>query len=119
MDERVPREKVVWGTPSFWMNVFPLYFGRHKGLFAEQGIDLEIKYFHGGPELAAVVEEGKILIGTMGVPPFSKAFSEGLPAKIIGSAIIQKLDHYLAARPEIEKPADLKGKKIRTSFTRL
>jgi hypothetical protein len=50
MNENVSNQKVIWGTPSFWMNVFPLYFGRYKGFFAEKGIDLEIKYFHGGPE---------------------------------------------------------------------
>ncbi len=112
MSKSVSKQKVVWGTPSFWMNVLPLYFGRYKGFFAEKGIDLEMKYFHGGPELASVVQEGKIQIGTMGVPPFSKAFAGGLPAKIIGSAIIQKLDHYLVGRPTIERITDLKGKKI-------
>ena len=75
------KDKVIWGTPSFWMNVFPLYYGKEKGFFQEQGIDLEIEYLHGGPELVRAVREVKIQVGTIGLPPFSKAFAEGLPAQ--------------------------------------
>jgi len=106
------KDKVIWGTPSFWMNVFPLYYGKEKGFFLEQGIDLEIEYFHGGPELVRAVQEVKIQVGTIGLPPFSKAFAEGLPAKIVGSAIMRQLNYYVVARPEIQTMTDLKGKKI-------
>ena len=106
------KDKVIWGTPSFWMNVFPLYYGKEKGFFLEQGIDLEIEYFHGGPELVRAVQEEKIHVGTIGLPPFSKAFAEGLPAKIVGSAIMRQLNYYVVARPEIQTMTDLKGKKI-------
>jgi NitT/TauT family transport system substrate-binding protein len=106
------KDKVIWGTPSFWMNVFPLYYGKEKGFFLEQGIDLEIEYLHGGPELVRAVQEEKIQVGTIGLPPFSKAFAEGLPAKIVGSAIMRQLNYYVVARPEIQTMTDLKGKKI-------
>ena len=106
------KDKVIWGTPSFWMNVFPLYYGKEKDFFLEQGIDLEIEYFHGGPELVRAVQEEKIHVGTIGLPPFSKAFAEGLPAKIVGSAIMRQLNYYVVARPEIQTMTDLKGKKI-------
>ena len=72
-------ELVVWGVPSFWIERFPLYYGRKQGFFEEQGIDLEIRYLWGGPELAAAVSRGEIWIGEMGLPPFLKAYSEGLP----------------------------------------
>ena len=106
------KDKVIWGTPSFWMNVFPLYYGKEKDFFLEQGIDLEIEYLHGGPELLRAVQEVKIQVGTIGLPPFSKAFAEGLPAKIVGSAIMRQLNYYVVARPEIQTMTDLKGKKI-------
>lgn len=105
-------EKLVWGTPSFWIERLPLYFGRHKGFFQEQGLSLEIRYFWGGPELAHAVEQGQILIGSMGLPPFLKGFSQGLPARVIGSSVVQQLDHFLAGRPEIKDMGGLKGKKI-------
>jgi len=105
-------ERVTWGAPSLWINLFPVYWGRVSGFFKENGIDLKVKYLHGGPELAEAVRKGSIRIGNMGVPPFLKAFSEGLPAKIIGSTAIQRLDSYLVSQREIERIADLRGKRV-------
>ena len=48
----------------------------------------------------------------MGLPPFLKACSDGLPARVIGSSTIQQLDHYLVARPQIEEMRDLQGKRL-------
>lgn len=105
-------EKLLWGVPSFWIERFPLYYGRDKGFFLDQGLDIEIQYLWGGPELARAVDQGQILIGEMGLPPFLKSYSNGLPARVIGSSTIQQLDHYLVGRPEIKNLADLNGKKI-------
>ena len=105
-------EKLIWGAPSFWIERFPLYYGRYKGFFLEQGLSIEIPYFWGGPELVHAVEQGKVLIGELGLPPFLKSFSQGLPIRVIGSSIVQQLDHYLVCRPDIGKMEDLKGMKI-------
>ena len=105
-------DRLIWGVPSFWIERFPLYFGRHRGLFAERGIDLEIRYYWGGPELAAALARGEVWIGEMGMPPFLAAYAAGLPARIVGSSTIQQLDHYLVARPEISTIGDLKGRRL-------
>lgn len=105
-------QQLLWGVPSFWIERFPLYYGKEKGFFARQGIDLEIKYYWGGPELAAGIESGEAPIGEMGLLPFSKAFADGLKARVIGSSVIQKLDHFLVAKPEIESLKQLKGKRV-------
>ena len=105
-------QKVVWGAPSFWIGRFPLYWGIEQGFFANQGIDLKIWYAYGGPELARAVSNGRIHIGEMGLPAFVTAYREGLRAKIVGSSVIQQLDHYLAARPNIAATVDLAGCRI-------
>jgi len=105
-------QKVVWGAPSFWIERFPLYWGIDQGFFAKQGIALDIWYSYGGPELARAVSKGQIHIGEMGLPPFVTAYRQGLRAKIIGSSVIQQLDHYLAARPNFATIADLAGCRI-------
>lgn len=105
-------ERVNWGVPSFWIERFPLYYGRRRGHFEKRGIDLRICNCWGGPELAAAVSEGRVWIGEMGLPPFLKAYSDGLPARVIGSSTIQQLDHYLVARPQIEQMRDLQGKRL-------
>jgi len=105
-------QKVVWGAPSFWMERFPLYWGIHKGFFRQQGIDLEIWYSYGGPELARAFNTGRIHIGEMGLPPFVTAYRQGMAARIIGSSVIQQLDHYLAAQPDVASVGDLAGSRI-------
>ena len=40
------------------------------------------------------------------------AYREGMAARIIGSSVIQQLDHYLAARPDIDSVAGLAGGRI-------
>jgi ABC-type nitrate/sulfonate/bicarbonate transport system substrate-binding protein len=107
-----PLEKVVWGAPSFWIERFPLYWGIHQGYFTDQGIDLHIQYLYGGPELARTFNDGSIHIGEMGLPPFATAYQQGMNARIIGSSVIQQLDHYLAARPDIVSIEGLSGCRI-------
>jgi NitT/TauT family transport system substrate-binding protein len=48
----------------------------------------------------------------MGLPPFLKAYSDGLPARVIGSSTIQQLDHYLVSRQDVTTIKDLKGRRI-------
>jgi NitT/TauT family transport system substrate-binding protein len=105
-------DKLLWGVPSFWIERFPLYYGRHLGLFEERGIALAIRYYWGGPELARAVGSGEALIGEMGMPPFLKAYSQGLPARVIASSTVQQLDHYIVGSPDIDDLTDLKGKRV-------
>jgi ABC-type nitrate/sulfonate/bicarbonate transport system substrate-binding protein len=105
-------EHLIWGVPSFWIERFPLYYGRNRGFFEHRDIALEIRYFWGGPELAEGVARGEVWIGEMGLPPFLKAYSDGLPARVIGSSTIQQLDHYLVSRPDVKTMQDLKGRRI-------
>lgn len=105
-------EKVVWGAPSFWIERFPLYWGIDQGYFKDQGIDLHIQYTYGGPELVRAFNDGSIHIGEMGLPPFATAYQQGMIARIIGSSVIQQLDHYLAARPDIVSIEGLAGCRI-------
>ncbi|MBW1867338.1 MAG: ABC transporter substrate-binding protein, partial [Deltaproteobacteria bacterium] len=106
------KETVVWGAPSVWIERLPLFFGKETGLFQQRGISLVIEISYGGPELVQAVEDEKIFIGEIGLPPFIKAYSRGVPIRLIGSTFIQKLDHYVAARPQIRSLSDLRGKKI-------
>ena len=105
-------QKVVWGTPSFWIERFPLYWGIEQSFFEKQDIDLDIWYGYGASKLTRAVSNGHIHIGEMGLPPFVTAFRQGLRAKIIGSSVVQKLDHYLVARPDIASTAHLAGCRI-------
>ena len=62
MTSKISNGRVLWGAPSFWINVFPLYFGKNKGFFKDEGIDLKVKYFLGGPQVAGAIRRGEVRI---------------------------------------------------------
>ena len=103
---------VLWGAPSFWIERFPLVYGVENRIFQRLGVCPEVKVHHGGPELLQAVRDNRVHVGEIGLPPFLAAFSQGLPARIIGSTFIQNLDHFLAARPGIHSLAELRGRRI-------
>lgn len=110
--EKMTCREIVWGAPSLWIERFPLYYGLEKGLFQSRGVRPELRIFHGGPELLRAVRERRVHVGEIGLPPFIKAFAQGLPACIIGSTFIRQLDHFVVARPGIRTVTDLKGRRI-------
>ena len=103
---------VLWGAPSFWIERFPLLYGVEKRIFQRLGVCPEVKVHHGGPELLQAVRDNRVHVGEIGLPPFLKAFSHGLPARIVGSTFIRSLDHFLVAKPAISSLAELKGRRI-------
>ena len=103
---------ILWGAPSFWIERFPLFYGVENRIFQRLGVCPEVKVHHGGPELLHAVRDNRIHAGEIGLPPFLSAFSQGLPARIIASTFIQRLDHFLVARPGIHSLADLRNRKI-------
>lgn len=102
-------ERLLWGVPSLWIERLPVYFGRHRGLFRERGIDLALRCYWGGAAVTAALAAGRVLIGEIGLPPLLRAAAVGCPARVIGSSAIRRLDHYLAARPGFGSLADLRG----------
>ena len=103
---------ILWGAPSFWIERFPLVYGVENRIFQRLGVYPEVKVHHGGPELLQAVWDNRVHVGEIGLPPFLAAFSQGLPARIIGSTFIQRLDHFLVARPGIRSLAELMDRKI-------
>jgi ABC-type nitrate/sulfonate/bicarbonate transport system substrate-binding protein len=103
---------ILWGAPSFWIERFPLVYGVEKRIFQHLGLCPEVKIHHGGPELLQAVRDDRVHVGEIGLPPFLVAFSQGLPARIIGSTFIRSLDHFLVARPGIHALAELRSRRI-------
>jgi ABC-type nitrate/sulfonate/bicarbonate transport system substrate-binding protein len=103
---------ILWGAPSCWIERFPLFYGVEKHFFQDLGVCPEVAVHHGGPELLQAVRDNRVHVGEIGLPPFLAAFSQGLPARIIGSTFIRSLDHFLVARPGIHSLTALRGRRI-------
>jgi ABC-type nitrate/sulfonate/bicarbonate transport system substrate-binding protein len=100
-------EKVRYAYPAKSLNYLPLFLGKEKGIYAGEGIDLE---------LVLVTSRIQVTALTTGDLEFSGAQSQvsgaaaiGFPVKVVGFITV-KPTFWLVGRPEIRSIPDLKGK---------
>lgn len=105
--------KIRVAQPVIAMMYAPLYFGVHRGIFADEGFELEFMTMRTDLAIAAlgtgdveyIVHGGAAL----------RAAAQGFPLKLI-FALDHKTPFWLAARPQIKNVRQLTGKKIGISF---
>ena len=102
-------DRVRFAYPAKSLNYLPVTMGRDKGIFQEEGIDLQMILVASTIQVAAL---------TTGDIDFSGAQSQvmagaarGLPVKVVGFLTI-KPSFWLMSKPEIKAMTDLKGKVI-------
>ncbi|SMH62579.1 taurine ABC transporter substrate-binding protein [Azospirillum agricola] len=86
-----------------------------NGDFAKAtGTEIDFRKFNSGAEIFAAIASGDVQVGYVGSSPFAAATSRGLDVKAFHLATISGTDEALVVRngSGIEKPADLKGKKL-------
>lgn len=78
------------------------------------GTEIDFRRFNSGAEILAAIASGDVQVGYVGSSPFAAAVSRGLDVKAFHLATISGTDEALVVRngAGIEKPADLKGKKL-------
>jgi NitT/TauT family transport system substrate-binding protein len=102
-------DRVRFADPAKSLNYLPITMGREKGIFQNEGIDLQ---------MVLVASTIQVTALTTGDIDFSGAQSQvmagaarGLPVKVVGFLTI-KPSFWLMARPEIKSIAELKNKII-------
>lgn len=85
--------------------------GKNKGLFEEQGLDVELLYTQGGGETQQIVISGSADIGiAVGTQGTMGAYAKGAPIRIIGSAANgDDAFYYVKSDSPIQKMSDMKG----------
>ncbi|OGQ84061.1 MAG: hypothetical protein A3F90_14830 [Deltaproteobacteria bacterium RIFCSPLOWO2_12_FULL_60_19] len=106
-DERL--EHVVIGVPAKVVQFAPFYLGAKKGIYAAEGLKVEVVQIRTAATLAALLSGDMDYSGAIGSAV--RSIGAGAPLKVVLS-IRDKSNFYLIARPEIRSFADLKGKKI-------
>lgn len=78
------------------------------------GFNIDFRKFNSGAEIFAAIASGDVQIGYVGSSPFAAATSKGLDVKAFYLASISGTDEALVVRngSGIEKPSDLKGKRL-------
>jgi NitT/TauT family transport system substrate-binding protein len=91
-----------------------VWVAKEIGLFRKYGLDVQFILMPRSPLAVAALLAGEIDMAVMGPGHLLNAAIGG--ADVVGIAnFFQKLDYRLNGRPELKRPADLKGKRIAIS----
>src|ERR1700756_5867740 len=65
----------------------PFYYGKEKGFYADEGIDLEIQEGRGSATVTQVVAANGVQFGYVDVPTMMRATIKGAPVMAVGVAL--------------------------------
>jgi NitT/TauT family transport system substrate-binding protein len=105
--------KVRVAVPTVAVMYAPIYLGIHQGIFAAEGVELEISSMRTDLAIVALGTGDLDYIAHGGAA--LRAAAQGFPLKLV-FALDHKAPFWLVARPEIENINMLKGKNIGVSF---
>jgi NitT/TauT family transport system substrate-binding protein len=92
----------------------PAWIAKETGLFAKNGLDIQLVYFTGGTTAAMALVSGDVAISQNAGPEVVNAYIAGSdPVFVAGGTIT--LDWWLMGRPEIKVPAQLRGGSVAIS----
>jgi NitT/TauT family transport system substrate-binding protein len=94
----------------------PFYYGKEKGLYAAEGIDLDIQEGRGSGVTAQAVAAKTAAFGYVDVPTMMRASVKGAPIIAIGVALqTSPMSAMGFVEKNIRKAEDLKGKTVATT----
>jgi NitT/TauT family transport system substrate-binding protein len=94
----------------------PFYYGKEKGIYAAEGIDLEIQEGRGSGTVTQVVAAKSIQFGYVDVPTMMRATIKGAP--VIATGVLLQTSPMSVmgfVDKNIRKPEDIKGKTVATT----
>jgi len=89
----------------------PLWVAHDLGFFKRNGLDVQLLYIGGGSIVTQALLAGDVQFVRLGANAVIQASTRGADLKMVANTI-NRLVFSLMARPEIQSPTDLKGKKI-------
>src|ERR1051325_6780588 len=92
----------------------PAWIAKDTGLFARNGLDVQLVYFTGGSTAAMALVSGDVAISQNAGPEVVNAYLAGSDPVFVAAGTTT-LDWWLMGRSEIKTPAQLKGGSIAIS----
>lgn len=105
----IAAERFYISIPGPTLSYVPLYYAQEKGFFAQEGLDLQVLVVRGVIGVSSLMS-GEIDVTCHAGSGFSAAL-RGVPIKII-SVTRERPIHELIVAPNVNSPAELKGKAI-------
>ncbi|HEX9443783.1 MAG TPA: ABC transporter substrate-binding protein [Candidatus Binatia bacterium] len=96
-------------------NMLTLWIGKDAGYYDEQGLDVRMLLIRGGSLAVQLLLTGQSPIGLIGGTSAAYAYLQGNKDVVMISRLQNVMAYTLGAKPEIQKPEDIKGKKLAVS----
>ncbi len=96
-------------------NMLTLWVGKEAGYFDEQGLDVRMLLIRGGSLAVQLLVTGQSPIGLIGWTSAAYAYLQGNKDVVVISRLQNVMAYTLGAKPEIQKPEDIKGKTLAVS----
>lgn len=94
----------------------PFYLGKERGLYAAEGIDLDIQEGRGSAVTAQAVAAGSVQFGYIDVPTMMRAAIRGAPLVATGVLVqVNPMSVMGFADKNMRRPEDLRGRTIAVS----
>jgi ABC-type nitrate/sulfonate/bicarbonate transport system substrate-binding protein len=105
-------ERIIAGTLGGQAPLWPFYIAIHKGLFAAEGLDVELNFAQSGVGVVQQLTAGSLDVAlSVGITEPIHAIDKGAPialVRIIGNAA----PYVLMGKGGLKSIADLKGKRV-------
>ena len=96
-------------------NMLSLWVAKDGGYFDEQGLDVRMLLIRGGALAVQLLVTGQSPVGLIGGTSAAYAYMQGNKDVVVISRLQNVMAYTLGAKPEIQKPEDIKGKKLAVS----
>ena len=96
-------------------NMLSRWVAKDAGYVDEQGVDVHMLLIRGGSLAVQLLLTGQSPIGLIGGTSAAYAYLQGNKDIVIISRLQNVMAYTLGAKPEIQKPEDIKGKKLAVS----
>jgi NitT/TauT family transport system substrate-binding protein len=106
-----PLKKMRVAIPSIVIDFAPLWIARDKGLFREEGVEVEITYIQGNIRGVQSLLAGEVQAGIAGSAGPIGARAAGEDAVMV-AVPMNRLDYTFVTRQPVKSAGDLVGKKI-------
>ena len=109
--------KISLGYPALSATVFPLVYAQEKGIFEQEGVEVEMTRIRGVARIVATLISGDIDVGWMGFDGMTNAVSQGAEELRYVGEFLKELPQNLVVAPHIKTFDDLRRQTIATAGT--
>ena len=115
LDSSQQRPTIRIAYPGISATIWPFMYGKEKGIFEQEGLDVEMNRIRGVPQIIATLLSGDIDIAWVGFDGMASAVSQGATDLRYIGEFLTEFPLYLVVAPHINSFDDLRGEPVATA----